>query len=171
MKKIIINDHNLTDEDMEQVVVRVKGMIINSKGKILLAHNNNTYQFPGGHLEDEETLDECITREMKEETGIDLEVKEEPFLCISTYDNNYFGSGKKVLNSIYYYRFFTAEEPNSAETHYDELELATEFNLYYVNFVLLDKFLKKCIKDGSIDPNIGREMIHVFSIYNEVYGG
>ena len=51
MKKIIINDHNLTDEDMEQVVVRVKGMIINSKGKILLAHNNNTYQFPGGHLE------------------------------------------------------------------------------------------------------------------------
>ena len=108
---------------------------------------------------------------MKEETGIDLEVKEEPFLCISTYDNNYFGSGKKVLNSIYYYRFFTDEEPNYAETHYDELELATEFNLYYVNFVLLDKFLKKCIKDGSIDPNIGREMIHVFSIYNEVYGG
>ena len=36
MKKIIINDHNLTDEDMEKVVVRVKGMIINSKGKILL---------------------------------------------------------------------------------------------------------------------------------------
>ena len=72
MKKIIINDHNLTDEDMEQVVVRVKGMIINSKGKILLAHNNNTYQFPGGHLEDEETLDECITREMKEETGLNI---------------------------------------------------------------------------------------------------
>lgn len=171
MKKIIINDHNLTDENMEKVVVRVKGMIINSKGKILLAHNNNTYQFPGGHLEDKETMDECITREMKEETGIDLEVEEEPFLCISTYDNDYFGSGKKVLNSIYYYRFFTDSEPNYAETHYDELELATEFNLYYVNFALLDKFLNKCINDGTIDPNIGREMIHVFNVYNEVYGG
>lgn len=171
MKKIIINDHNLTDEDMEKVVVRVKGMIINSKGKILLAHNNNTYQFPGGHLEDKETMDECITREMKEETGIDLEVEEEPFLCISTYDNDYFGSGKKVLNSIYYYRLFTDSEPNYAETHYDELELATEFNLYYVNFALLDKFLNKCINDGTIDPNIGREMIHVFNVYNEVYGG
>jgi hypothetical protein len=104
-------------------------------------------------------------------TGIDLEVKEEPFLCISTYDNDYFGSGKKVLNSIYYYRFFTDEEPNYAETHYDELELATEFNLYYVNFPILEKFLKKCINDGSIDPNIGREMIHVYNVYNEIYGG
>ena len=76
-----------------------------------------------------------------------------------------------MLNSIYYYRFFTDEEPNYAETHYDELELATEFNLYYVNFNVLDKFLKKSIKDGSIDPNIGREMIHVFNEYNEIYGG
>ena len=116
-------------------------------------------------------MDECIIREMKEETGIDLEVEEEPFLCISTYDNDYFGSGKKVLNSIYYYRFFTDEEPNYEETHYDELELATEFNLYYVNFPLLDKFLNKAINNGSIDPNIGREMLHVFSVYNEIYGG
>lgn len=171
MKEIIINDNNLSDDDISEVVVRVKGLMINSQGKILLAHNNNTYQFPGGHLEDKETMDECITREMKEETGIDLEVEEEPFLCISTYDNDYFGSGKKVLNSIYYYRFFTDSEPNYAETHYDELELATEFNLYYVNFALLDKFLNKCINDGTIDPNIGREMIHVFNVYNEVYGG
>lgn len=171
MKKIIINDYNLTDNDIENTVVRVKGLIINSKGKILLAHNNNTYQFPGGHLENSETMDECITRELKEETGIDLEVVEEPFLCISTYDNNYFGTGKKVLSNIYYYRFFTDKEPNYNETHYDELELATEFNLYYVNFKLLEKFLKKCINDGSIDTNIGREMIHVVNEYNEIYGG
>ena len=170
MKEILYNYDNLIERDITEVVIRIKALLINNND-VILGLENNIYQFPGGHLEDEETLDECITREMKEETGIDLEVKEEPFLCISTYDNNYFGSGKKVLNSIYYYRFFTDEEPNYAETHYDELELATEFNLYYVNFALLDKFLKKCIKDGSIDPNIGREMIHVFSIYNEVYGG
>ena len=171
MKEIIDNKYNIKEEDVTEVVKRVKALLINSKDEILLAYSNNCYQFPGGHLEDGETMDECITREMKEETGINLEVSEEPFLCISTYDNDYFGSGKKVLNSIYYYRFFTDDEPNYAETHYDELELATEFNLYYVNFSLLDKFLKKCINDGSIDPNIGREMIHVFNVYNEVYGG
>ena len=171
MKQIIINDKNLKDDEIDLNVVRVKALIINSRGKILLAHNNNTYQFPGGHLDDGESRDECIVREIKEETGIDVEVKEQPFLCIKTYDNNYFGTGKKVLNSIYYYRFFTDALPNFQETHYDELELATDFNLFYVVFADLENFLNDSIKNGMIDPNIGREMIHVYQIYHDLFGG
>ena len=171
MREIIINDHQLTDDEVERQVVRVKGLVLNSKGKILLAHNNNTYQFPGGHLEDNESKEECIVREIKEETGIDVQLTEDPFLCIKTYDNDYFGTGKKVLNSIYYYRFFTDDMPNFQETHYDELEMATDFNLFYVVFADLENFLNKNIEDGMIDPNIGREMIHVCHIYNELYGG
>lgn len=171
MKEIIINDFNLSDDDIEENVIRVKGLIINSKGKILLAHNNHTYQFPGGHLEDGEEMDECIVREIKEETGIQVSIEEKPFLCIKTYDNDYFGTGRKVLNSIYYYRFLTDEMPNFEETHYDELELATDFNLFYVVFADLENFLKKGMKDGMIDPNIGREMIHVVQIYHDLYGG
>lgn len=171
MKNIILNDNNLTHEDMEMEVIRVKGLIINSQGKILLAHNNNTYQFPGGHKEDDESMNECIIREIKEETGIDVVVEEEPFLKITTYDNNYFDTGKKVLSSIYYYRFFSDELPNYDETHYDELELATDFNLFYVNFNELDKFLLKNIESGSIDSNIGREMLYVVSEYSKLFGG
>jgi 8-oxo-dGTP pyrophosphatase MutT (NUDIX family) len=169
MKEIVINDNHLLDSDIESEVIRVKGLIINSHGKILLAHNNNTFQFPGGHLDEGEDMGECITREIVEETGIHVILKEEPFLCIKTYDNDYFGTGKKVLNSIYYYRFFTDELPNFEETHYDEFELATEFDLFYIPFVDLKNFLQKCIEDEKIDPNIGREMIHVVDIYNEVY--
>ena len=77
MKEIIINDHNLTDVDIEQKVVRVKGLIMNSRGKILLAHNNNTYQFPGGHTEENESMNDCILREIKEETGITVEITED----------------------------------------------------------------------------------------------
>ena len=171
MKEIIINDHHLQEDDIEMKVVRVKGLILNSKGKILLAHNNNTYQFPGGHKEEDESMDECIIREIKEETGISLEVTERPFLCIETYDNDYFGTGKKVLNSIYYYRFFTDEAPNFNETHYDSLELATDFNLFYLNFNDLEEFLKKSISSGGIDPNIGREMLHVVLEYHNMFGG
>ena len=141
MKEIVINDYQLKDEDISEKVVRVKALIINSQGKIILAHNNNTYQLPGGHLEENETTDQCIIREIKEETGISLEVKEGPFLCITTYDNNYFNSGRKVLNSIYYYRFFTDEVPNFEETRYDSLELESDFNLFYLNFDGLESFL------------------------------
>lgn len=171
MKKIVINDHDLTDSDIVKEVVRVKGLMMNTQGKVLLAHNNHTYQFPGGHLEENEEMDVCIKREIKEETGIDVLIQEEPFLVIVTYDNDYFGTGQKVKNSIYYYRFFTDEKPNFSETHYDELELATDFNLFYVNFSTLDKFLKKSIEDGSIDGNIGREMLLVYDEYQKIFGG
>ncbi len=171
MKQIIFNDNNLTENDIELKVVRVKALMINSNGKILLAHNNNTYQFPGGHTEENEDKKDCLIREVMEETGIELEVNEEPFLCITTYDNNYFGSGKKVLNSIYYYRTFTDSLPDFSKTHYDELELATDFNLYYINFNTLDNFLKNAIEDGSIDVNIAKEMIRVVDVYHEIYGG
>jgi 8-oxo-dGTP pyrophosphatase MutT (NUDIX family) len=169
MKEIIINDHQLKDEDIESKVVRVKGLILNSKGKILLAYNNNTYQFPGGHKEDNEGMNECIVREIKEETGIKLTVSEEPFLCIETYDSDYFGTGKKVINSIYYYRFFTDEVPNFEETQYDELELATEFHLFYVSFNHLESFLRDRLLEGKMDPNIAREMIHVVNEYHILF--
>ncbi len=169
MKEIVINDHHLTDDDIEQKVIRVKGLILNSKGKILLAYNNNTYQFPGGHKEDDEEMSDCICREIKEETGIKLSVQEEPFLCIETYDSNYFGTGKKVLNSIYYYRFFTDEVPNFKETQYDELELATDFELFYVNFDKLDSFLKDKLTEGKMDPNIMREMLCVVNEYHSLF--
>lgn len=171
MQTIIFNDYNLSEDQIEKSVIRVKGLIINSSGKILLAHNNDTYQFPGGHLEDNEDMDDCIIREIKEETGIDVKVNERPFLCIKTFDNNYFGTGKKVLNSIYYYRFFTDDMPNFEETQYDELELATEFNLFYVVFTDLENFLNKAIDEGSIDANICREMIYVFNAYKDQFGG
>lgn len=171
MRRIVINDYKLTDEDVEDEVVRVKGLIINSRGKILLAHNNYTYQFPGGHIEKEEPMDQCIIREIKEETGIDVKVEEKPFLVITVYYDSYFGTSKKVKSSVYYYRIFTDDVPNYNETHYDELELETEFNLFYVNLVGLDNFLEKSIENGSIDSDIGREMLLVCDVYREMFGG
>lgn len=171
MKEIIFNDENLNRSDVEMEVVRVKALIINSKGKILLAHNNNTYQLPGGHVEDGEDIEECIRREVVEETGIELDIGESPFLSITTYDNNYFNTGKKVLNTVYYFRYLTDEVPNLDKTHYDKLELETEFNLFYVDFSTLDNFLKKEMDNGNIDKSIAREMLHVFEVYSEMFGG
>ena len=171
IKKIVFNDYLLEDEDIEIEVVRVKALIINSSGKILLVRNNNTYQFPGGHKEENESMDDCIIREIKEEIGISLNIKEEPFLCISTYDNDYFGTGQKVLNNIYYYRFFTDEVPNFEETHYDELEMITKFDLYYIYFEYLKDFLLKSIDDGTTDSVIAREMLCVIDEYNKKFGG
>ena len=107
MREIFINDDNLQENDINYTVVRVKGLIINSKNEILLAQNNNTYQFPGGHLDEGESLDECLQREIKEETGIDVSINTEPFLRIVSFCKNYFSMGKNVKSIIYYYKVFS----------------------------------------------------------------
>lgn len=171
MKQILINEDDLKEEELDFSVIRVKALIVNSRQEILLAHNNGTYQFPGGHKEDSETMDECIVREIKEETGIDIDLTVGPFMQITTFDSNYFGTSKKVCNKIYYYVVNTDDVPNFEETHYDELECQTDFDLFYVELSELKTFLEKAIEEGSLDQGIGKEMLLVCDEYNRLYGG
>ena len=55
---------------------RIAGVFINSNDKILLLEirrDREFYCFPGGHKRECETVEECLKREMIEETGIDIE--------------------------------------------------------------------------------------------------
>lgn len=171
MKEIIINDKYLRDNEMDFLVIRVKGLIINSLGELLIAHNNGTYQFPGGHVEENEKLNVCLQREIKEETGIDIGLDNKAFMMIKTFDDNYFNTGKKVINKIYYFIIRSDEMPNFAETHYDELESQTDFDLFYIKLDKLQDFLNESVDNGSLDKKIGREMLLVLNEYNEINGG
>ncbi len=57
----------------------VGALIVNKEGKILLTKSHkwfDKYTLPGGHIEVGETMKEAIIREVKEETGLDVEVAE-----------------------------------------------------------------------------------------------
>ncbi len=59
--------------------------------EVLLCYSNGLshYEFPGGHLEENETLLEGLKREVLEETGIELENKDiSPFYVIKYYYQN-----------------------------------------------------------------------------------
>ena len=58
----------------------VTAAIIEHAGKVLIARRSpnsklaGQWEFPGGKLEEGETLEECLVRELKEELGIETEV-------------------------------------------------------------------------------------------------
>lgn len=55
----------------------VGALVVNSKGEVLLARSkkwNGKYTVPGGHIELGERAEDAIKREVKEETGLDVEV-------------------------------------------------------------------------------------------------
>ncbi|MCD8139036.1 MAG: NUDIX domain-containing protein [Planctomycetaceae bacterium] len=54
--------------------------VIQHDGKILLVWHNklSMWLYPGGHIEQNETPDECLIREVKEETGLDVAFVDSP---------------------------------------------------------------------------------------------
>ena len=76
------------------LIVRIKD---GNKEVLLISTNNRRWAYPKGHLEKNESLEECALRECKEETGLDLEIIEElPFL---EYPN--LGDGDKIIVHMY----------------------------------------------------------------------
>ena len=68
MKTKIINYDHIKEGDINDRVIRVKALLMNSRKEILLATAYTTIQFPGGHLEAGENLSEGLKREVLEET-------------------------------------------------------------------------------------------------------
>jgi 8-oxo-dGTP diphosphatase len=60
-----------------QHIVSVSGYIANEKGEVLLVrnhHRSDTYEMPGGQVEEGERLDDAIHREIMEETGVEVKL-------------------------------------------------------------------------------------------------
>ena len=143
MEKIITNDYNLKDEDMTELVVRVKILLINSNNEILLGYSHNEHQCPGGHVEEGENLISAINREVQEETGIDLNIKDaEPFACSIGYYKDWPAVGKNRKIKIYYYEIKTDEKPNLDNTKYTESEKNGNFELRYVSIDKIEQEIK-----------------------------
>ncbi|MFA5125763.1 MAG: NUDIX hydrolase [archaeon] len=55
--------------------VRAGAFIFNNKKELLLMQNTNgTWGIVGGHLEKNESIEEALHREVKEETGMEIEI-------------------------------------------------------------------------------------------------
>ena len=102
MKETIYNYDYLKEEDITEVVIRTKALIINN-GNILLGNEDNIYQFPGGHLEDDETFEECLKREVMEETGIEIDDSEikRPFMKVTFLNKDWPEVGKNRKADIF----------------------------------------------------------------------
>lgn len=169
METIIVNEDNLKDDEITEIVQRVKVIIINSNKEILLGYSHNDYQFPGGYVEEGESFEETINREVEEETGIVLDVKKlEPFACNIGYYKDYPEKGNNRKNEIYYYEVFSDAKPNLNNTNYTEAEKEGNFELRYIPIADVRRTLEENTKQYGDRKCIAKEMLELFDIYEKL---
>lgn len=166
MERIINNQYNLKDSDITEVVKRVKVLLINSNNEILLGYSHNEYQFPGGHVEENETLINAVNREIEEETGIILNIKNiEPFACSIGYWKDHPEIGKNRKTEIYFYEINTDVKPQLEQVNYTEHEKEGNFRLEYVSSNNIEEVLKNNVDKYGDNHGITKEMLKILEIY------
>ncbi len=116
----------LVEMNRQQIMVRTRVVAFNEKDEVLVQHGltpeNDFYRLPGGGVRFREKLEDCVVREIKEETGLDVKVLRllwvrdfldeslnhsiEPFFLVTVT----VGKLKPSLNSEQEFMFVTVEE-------------------------------------------------------------
>lgn len=165
MKTILYNYDNLKEEEINRLTRRAKILIINSNDEILFAHSNNNYFFVGGRVEEDETFDDAIVREIKEETGIDLPLeKREPFFNITYMNKDYPDKGINTKSIANYYVIECSIKPDLSKVSLTEEEKIANFKLVYIHKNNVLEELNNCLEFCS-NKNVVRDTIEVVKEY------
>jgi ADP-ribose pyrophosphatase YjhB (NUDIX family) len=62
----------------QQIMIRTRAVIFDEKGNVLVQHHSKSkpdfYRLPGGGVRSREKLEDCVVREIREETGLNAKV-------------------------------------------------------------------------------------------------
>lgn len=167
MKTIIQNPFQLTDSDITHTANRVKAIIVNDSGSILVCKSKGCFSFIGGHIEDGEALEDCLKREICEETGIELKQEEiYPFIEFIKYDKDYFSTGVCAKSTITYFIVKTNKKVDKNKQKLDEQEKQDNFEAQYLDLKTIETTL---LNDAGYEKKseLYHEMLFVISQYKE----
>lgn len=135
-------------------------VIYNDKKEILLQNRENIkvvwedYSFFGGHVENWETPESCLKREINEELGIDLQDKD--FEFIWKFNKNVYITNKNydiyfyLYHDLKYQKNFIDKEWNSAE--FWDIKNAKKLR-FVADFTDILDFIKNKIKKWLTSPS------------------
>ena len=169
MKEIIYNNDNINLSDITSISVRIKVLLINN-GKLLIGNEDGCFMFIGGHNEDNEKLIDTLKREVKEETGIELDndVINDPFLKIIYLNKDYPNMGENRESDIYYYAVETNKLPDLENVNYTESEINKHFELINIDLNNAIDIIKENIPNHKDNEIISKDMIIALEEYGRI---
>lgn len=129
---MIIDEPKLANFQRVNERVAIRAIIMANNRILLVQSNRGDFKFPGGGLEENESHEECLKREVREETGyIHCIVKEKVGTVIERNMDEYESNALFQMTSHYYLCNLAAEEKMAQQL--DEYEAILNFTPKWVS--------------------------------------
>ena len=133
VNQVIHNEDNLTLNDANKVTLRAKLIVENNNDEILICHMGVKYFLIGGHIDNDESDEQCLTREVVEESGVILDFSNILPIASSNYINkDYPKNGDITYTNTNYYAIKYDLVPNIEMQNLTEEEKKENFKLMYI---------------------------------------
>ena len=133
VNQVIHNEDNLTLNDANKVTLRAKLIVENNNDEILICHMGVKYFLIGGHIDNDESDEQCLTREVAEESGVILDFSNILPIASSNYINkDYPKNGDITYTNTNYYAIKYDLVPNIEMQNLTEEEKKENFKLMYI---------------------------------------
>ena len=133
VNQVIHNEDNLTLNDPNKVTLRAKLIVENNNDEILICHMGVKYFLIGGHIDNDESDEQCLTREVAEESGVTLDFSNILPIASSNYINkDYPQNGDITYTNTNYYAIKYDLVPNIEMQNLTEEEKKENFKLMYI---------------------------------------
>lgn len=133
VNQVIHNEDNLTLNDANKVTLRAKLIVENNNDEILICHMGVKYFLIGGHIDNDESDEQCLTREVAEESGVTLDFSNILPIVSSNYINkDYPKNGDITYTNTNYYAIKYDLVPNIEMQNLTEEEKKENFKLMYI---------------------------------------
>ena len=167
------NDDDLKDNEIDEVITRVKAFIVSSKNNMIVGYTDEGFQLIGGYVEGNQDLNTALANIIYNECGIALDSKDkiEPFYEVRYYNRDYKGSGINRLSDLIYFVVNTDKLPNYKKLKLTPREIAERMPLEVVRRSLFGKDLREYIEkeQNPLNKVKAKELLMAYDKFKQIY--
>lgn len=167
------NDDDLKDNEIDEVITRVKAFIISSKNNMVVGNDTDGYQLLGGYVNEGEDIVNSLATTIYNQSGILLDSKDiiEPFYEIRYYNKDYKGSGNNRLSDLIYFCVKTDKLPNFKKLKLSDKEIAEKMPLEVIRRSAFANEVRAYIENeqNPVNKIKAKELLMAFEKFKERY--